>query len=141
MRIMFLCTGNSCRSQMAEYLARTVFAEEKYRVLSSGTDPQEVHPYTHRVLGEVGIDSSDAHAKTIDAGEMAEFDLVITLCGDARDNCPILPSTVRQVHWPIKDPAACTGPENCKMEAFRRVRDELHERIRALHDCLGGKRN
>ncbi len=136
MKILFLCTGNSCRSQMAEYTARALAPSEGFQVSSAGTDPQEIHPLTHRVLSEVGIQSSEAQSKDLDPDQLHKFDFVITLCGDARDRCPVLPSHVCQLHWPVEDPAAAPGSQAEKMEAFRRVQRELEQRIRQLFSSI-----
>lgn len=138
-RVMFVCTGNSARSQMAEGLARKM-GRGKIEVFSAGLEPKGLHPVAVKVMGDIGIDISMHASKLIDPDLLRTMDVVITLCGDARDRCPVLPPGVAHVHWPLPDPAAVEGPEDTVLDAFRDVRIELQERIAAfLHDddtCL-----
>jgi len=128
--ILFLCTGNSCRSQMAEGLARALFPKG-WKVYSAGTRPIGVHPLTIKVMKEAGIDISQHYSKSLDDIPIDEIDYVITLCGDARDNCPIFPKDVAKEHWPIKDPIRDIG-KPMVMESFRQARDEIKIRIEDL---------
>lgn len=130
-RIMFMCTGNSARSQMAEGLARAM-AKGKVEVFSAGLDPKGLHPVSVRVMRDIGIDISGHTSKPIEPGLLATMDVVVTLCGDARDRCPVLPAGVAHVHWPLPDPAAVRGTEDDVIEAFRDVRISLQERISQL---------
>lgn len=130
-RIMFVCTGNSARSQMAEGLARAM-AKGRIQVFSAGLDPKGLHPVAVRVMKDIGIDISGHTSKPIDPDLLATMDLVVTLCGDARDRCPALPAAVDHVHWPLPDPAAVQGTEDDVIEAFRDVRISLQERISHL---------
>lgn len=133
-RVMFVCTGNSARSQMAEGLARKM-GRGKLEVFSAGLEPKGLHPMSMRVMADIGIDISAHTSKLIDPELLRTMDVVITLCGDARDRCPVLPPGITHMHWPLPDPAAIEGPEDAVLEAFRSVRMNLQERIATfLHD-------
>lgn len=138
LRLLFVCTGNSARSQMAEAFAR-YYAAEDAQVSSAGTDPKEIHPLTKEVMAEKGIDVSHQSSKALTDEMLATADYVITVCGNADQNCPALPPHVRKLHWPIPDPAAVTGraPDEA-LAAFRKARDELESRILALLRALKG---
>jgi arsenate reductase len=130
-RILFVCTGNIARSQMAEGLARAV-APANVEVASAGSrpNPKGVHPMAIEVMRERGIDISAQQPKRID-DLPGEFDYVITLCDDAAQSCPTLAARVERVHWSIPDPAiAGTDPQCQLLEFFRRIRDDLEQRIR-----------
>lgn len=129
--ILFLCTGNSARSQMAEGLARHLLGP-RWEVHSAGVEPKGVHPLAVRVMDEIGIDIRGQTSKAIDPALLARADWVITLCGDARDRCPTPPPGARHRHWDLEDPARVQGGEAQRLEAFRRVRDELARRLREL---------
>lgn len=129
--ILFLCTGNSARSQMAEGFARHL-ASERFEVYSAGTDPKGIHPMAARVMDEVGIDISGQSSKGPEAVPLDRLDHLITLCGDARDNCPVLPVEVQREHWPLEDPARATGTEEEVITVFRKVRDEIKGRVEGL---------
>ena len=123
-RILVLCTGNSCRSQMAEaFLARA--GGSRVEVDSAGTHPSTVHPMTVQVLAEHGIDWSGARSKSMTEFLDRPFDVVVTVCDDAREACPVFPGGGRQVHRTFRDPAVVTGTEAERLEAFREVRDEV----------------
>lgn len=129
--ILFLCTGNSCRSQMAEGFARKR-ARDKYEIFSAGTEPKSVHPLAVRVMQEAGIDISSQRSKGLDSVPLDRIDRVITLCGEAGEACPVLPGTVERVHWPLPDPALVQGDEEQILQAFRQVRDEIGARVESL---------
>ncbi len=123
-RILVLCTGNSCRSQMAEaFLARA--GGSRVEIDSAGTHPSAVHPMTIRVLAERGIDWSAARSKSMTELLDRPFDVVVTVCDDAREACPVFPGGGRRVHRAFPDPAVVAGTEAERLEAFRRVRDEI----------------
>ncbi len=128
-RVLFLCTGNSCRSQMAEGFLRSL-AGDRYEVASAGTAPAGLDPMTVEVMREAGIDISVQRSK--DLGEVASlsFDHVITVCDAAREACPHLPGAPSVEHWSFEDPAAATGTPDQRRAAFRDVRDRIAERIR-----------
>ena len=129
--ILFLCTGNSCRSQMAEGFARQ-WANGKYRIFSAGTEPKNIHPLALRVMQEAGIDISMQSSKGLDKVPLNEIDQVITLCGDADERCPNLSAKVKRAHWPLPDPASTAGSEEEVLSLFRQVRDEIRRRVQAL---------
>ncbi len=132
MRVLFLCTHNSSRSQMAEGLLRAR-GGARFAVFSAGTHPRGVHPLAIQAMRELGIDISDAAGHR--AKGMEEFtgqppmDLVVTVCDDAAEECPFFPGARRQEHWGFPDPSAVTGTEEERLAAFRRVRDALAARI------------
>lgn len=123
-RILVLCTGNSCRSQMAEaFLSR--LGGPRLAVASAGTRPWVVHPLTIRTLAERGIDWSSARSKPMSEFLDQPFDVVVTVCDDAREACPVFPGGGRRVHREFRDPALVTGTEVERLTAFREVRDEI----------------
>ncbi len=127
--IYFLCTGNSCRSQMAEAWGKK-YLGDKWNVYSAGIEAHGVNPNAVRAMKEVGMDISDQTSDTIDPDILAKADLVVTLCGHAADVCPTTPSNVKRVHWGFDDPAKATGTEEEVWAFFQRVRDEIGERIK-----------
>lgn len=129
--ILFLCTGNSCRSQMAEGFARSLLTNGE-RAYSAGTSPKAIHPLAIRVMSEVGIDISTQRSKGLEAIPLGQITEAITLCGDAAESCPILPTAVSRAHWPLPDPALATGDEPTIVEVFRQVRDDIHRRVATL---------
>lgn len=129
--VYFLCTGNSCRSQMAEGFARQL-AGDRWEVASAGIEPSVVHPRAIAVMAEVGIDISRHTSKAIDPDRLAHAALVVTLCGDAEERCPRTPLHVRRVHWPLPDPTKASGREAEVVGAFRAVRDEIGRRVQEL---------
>ncbi|MBF7102169.1 arsenate reductase (thioredoxin) [Pediococcus pentosaceus] len=127
MQVYFLCTGNSCRSQMAEGFARKYFPD--WTIASAGIEKHGLNQMAVRVMSEKGIDISKNESKLIDVDFLNSSDLVVTLCGDARDKCPMTPPTVKKEHWGFIDPALIQGTENDKLRAFRTVRDSIEKRI------------
>lgn len=130
-QIYFLCTGNSCRSQMAEGFARQYLGQQ-WRIASAGIETHGLNPRAVQVMAEKGIDISQYHSKLIDIDYLNSSDLVVTLCGDARDRCPVTPPTVKKQHWPLPDPAQAQGSEAEILTVFRQVRDEIERRVQAL---------
>ena len=131
--ILFLCTGNSARSQMAEGLVNHYLGDE-WRAYSAGTEPAGyVHPLAVRAIAQLGIDISRQRSKSADEFRGKEFDLVVTVCDDAAENCPVWPGQGHRVHIGFPDPARATGSEKERLGAFRQVRDDLR---RALFDLL-----
>jgi arsenate reductase len=130
-RLLFLCTSNSCRSQMAEALTKHI-GRDSWRAFSAGTKPRPIHPLTHRALGELGIDMAGQRPKGVEEFEGERFDLVVTVCDDARESCPVPPPAADYRHWSLTDPAAASGSEAERLAVFRRVRDDLRSRIEAL---------
>lgn len=122
--ILVLCTGNSCRSQMAEaFLSRA--GGPSLRVTSAGTHPSVVHPLTVQVLAERGIDWAGARSKAMTDFLEQAFDVIVTVCDEAAEACPAFPGAGRRVHAGFADPASATGSEEERLVAFRRVRDEI----------------
>lgn len=124
--IIFLCTGNSCRSQMAEGFAKKILPKNM-EIFSAGLEPKGVHPMAIKVMQEVGIDISEQESKNISEIPLDKIDIVITLCGDAAERCPIFPGKVKRIHWEIEDPAKAQGSEEEVTKVFRRVRDKIKD--------------
>ena len=131
-KVLFLCTGNSARSQMAEALLRRA-ANDRFEAYSAGLDPQGVNPLTVRVMDEIGIDLSEHRAKGVDEylGHV-HFGYLITVCDIAAADCPTFLGLGTRLHWSIEDPAAAGGTEEERLVVFRRVRDDLAARIEAF---------
>jgi arsenate reductase len=127
--ILFLCVANSARSQMAEGIARSL-VPPGIRVWSAGSSPTRVRSEAIAVLREIGIDISGYRSKAVTEVPVAEIDTVITLC--AEEVCPLFFGIAERFHWPLQDPGAAEGPEEARLAAFRRTRDELRSRIGAL---------
>jgi len=126
-KILFLCTGNSCRSQMGEGFMRHM-AGNKFEVFSAGVEPTEVNPYAIKVMAEAGIDISSHKSKSVNEFLEQEFDYVITVCNHAKQVCPIFPGQYERIHWDIEDPADAKGSEQEKLAFFRKIRDEIKEK-------------
>jgi arsenate reductase (thioredoxin) len=124
-RVLFLCTGNSARSQMAEGLLRKM-AGDRFDVFSAGTQPKGMHPRSIKVMNEVGIDISKQTSKDVSTYLQEKFDYVITVCDRAKQQCPVFPGA-EPIHWGFDDPAEAL-PET-QLETFRRVRDEIRHRL------------
>lgn len=127
--IYFLCTGNSCRSQMAEGWAKQLLGDE-WEVRSAGIEAHGLNPNAVKAMNEVGIDISDQKSELIDNEYLNHATLAVTLCGDAADRCPMTPPHVRREHWGFDDPAKAEGTDEEKWAVFQRVRDEIGERIK-----------
>lgn len=130
-RVLVLCTGNSARSQMGEALFR-LEGGDAYEVFSAGTKPSRVRPEAVTVMREIGIDISGRRSKSVDEFTGQSFDYIVTVCDNARDNCPVFPASGRRIHWSLEDPAAVEGSDETRIAAFRRIRDELHHRVQAF---------
>jgi arsenate reductase len=128
-RILVLCTGNSARSQMGEGLFRAE-GGARCEVYSAGTHPTQVRPEAIAVMREIGIDISAHRSKSLDEFAGQPFDYVVTVCDSARDQCPVFPNATQRIHWSLEDPAAVQGSEEARLAAFRRIRDQLRERVR-----------
>jgi arsenate reductase len=126
--VLFLCTRNSCRSQMAEGFARKILPKN-IEIFSAGLEPKGIHPITIKVMQEVGIDISKQKSKNISEIPLDKIGIVITLCGEAAENCPIFSGKAKRVHWALKDPARAQGDENEIIKVFRRVRDKIKSYI------------
>lgn len=130
--LYFLCTGNSCRSQMAEGWAKNLLSSEEWEVKSAGIEAHGVNPNAVKAMAEVGIDISMQTSDIIDMETLNNADFVVTLCGDANDKCPVTPPHIKREHWGFDDPAKAQGTEEEKWTFFGRVRDEIGERIQSF---------
>jgi arsenate reductase (thioredoxin) len=127
-RVLFLCTGNSARSQMAEGLLRHI-AGDKYEVFSAGTHARGLHPFSVEAMRDLNVDISGQSSKDVSTFIDQTFDYVITVCDRAKQACPVFPGSV-PIHWGFDDPAEAPGSREAQLRAFRRVRDEILNRIR-----------
>lgn len=127
-RVLFLCTHNSARSQMAEGLLRSL-GGDRFEVHSAGTEATGVRPLAIEAMRELGIDISEQTSKTLDPYVDQRFDHVITVCDDANESCPIFPNATQRLHWSLPDPSKATGTKEQQLHAYRTVRDQLRTRI------------
>lgn len=127
--LYFLCTGNSCRSQMAEGWGKEILGDE-WQVLSAGIEAHGLNPNAVKAMNEVDIDISNQTSDIIDLDILNNADFVVTLCGDAADKCPMTPPHVKRDHWGFVDPAKAEGTDEEKWAVFQNVRDEIGARIR-----------
>ena len=130
LRVLFLCTHNSARSQMAEGLLRARGGPQ-FAAFSAGTEATHVRPLAIRVMAEIGIDIAGQESKTLDRFLQDRFDAVITVCDDANESCPVFPGARRRLHWSLPDPSRAQGTEAEQLVVYRQVRDELSRRIDA----------
>ncbi len=136
-RVLFICTHNSARSQMAEGLLRALYGD-RFEVYSAGLIPKGVNPYAVRIMAEIGIDISAQRSKSIDEFRGEKFDYVITVCDQASKACPFFLSEGKQIHKGFDDPAAYKGTEDEMLAIFRRVRDEIKSWIEEVFGEIGG---
>ena len=137
-RVLFLCTGNSCRSQMAEGWARHLLADQVDAV-SAGTDPHGLNPLAVKAMASAGVDSSGHTSKTVDACDPDSLDLVVTVCGHANENCPVFLGNTRVIHHGFDDPPKLAADAKTEEEAlphYERVRDEIRAFITTLPELL-----
>jgi len=139
LRVLFLCTGNSARSQMAEAILERL-GGAGYDVESAGTEPKGVNPFTLRILREEGIDWSSATSKSVNQFRGRPFDYVITVCDRARQSCPVFPGADQSLHWDIADPAEVEGSDDDKAAAFRTAYADLRGRIEGFVRTAGAQR-
>jgi arsenate reductase len=130
-RVLFLCTGNSARSQMAEGWLRHL-AGHRFHVFSAGTHPVGVNPLAIKVMNEVGIDLRGHRSKSVEEFRGQRFDAVITVCDRAKEACPIWPEAIRTLHWSFEDPASALGSESEREVFFGNIRDQIEAHIRAF---------
>ncbi len=128
-RVLFLCTHNSARSQMAEGLLRRI-AGDQFEVFSAGTEETRVHPLAIEAMREIGVDISAQTSKTLDTFQGQHFGYVITVCDRANESCPIFPGDTKRIHWSFDDPSAATGTDEQRLRAFRNVREGIQQRLR-----------
>jgi arsenate reductase len=136
--VLFLCTGNTARSQMAEAFLKK-YAGERFEVLSAGYEPKEINPYTFKVMEEAGFDLSGQHAKGV-KNFLGKLDIrfLIIVCDKAEETCPkTFPGVLTRLFWPFEDPAAFSGTEAEKLAKFREIRDQVNDRIKAWLKELG----
>ncbi|AIC92820.1 arsenate reductase (thioredoxin) [Shouchella lehensis] len=131
--IYFLCTGNACRSQMAEGWAK-YYLQDEWDVYSAGIEAHGLNPNAVKAMEEVEIDISNQTSDMVDDVLLNNADFVVTLCGDAADKCPMTPPHVKRAHWGFDDPAKAEGSEEEKWACFQRVRDEIGLRIKAFKE-------
>jgi len=137
-RVLFLCTGNSARSQMAEAFLRH-YAADEFEAHSAGLEPKGIHPLTVQVMREIGLDLSGQYSKSVTEylGKM-HFGYLVTLCSDAEERCPsVFPSVGQRIHWAFEDPAAFAGSAEARLDKFRQVRDQIDSQIRAWLEAQG----
>jgi arsenate reductase (thioredoxin) len=135
-RLLFVCTGNSARSQMAEGFVRA-YGAGRVEAFSAGIEPKGVNPYAVEVMREKGIDLSQQESKAFSEDLAHRMHYVVTVCGHAEERCPILPPNVKRLHWPLEDPAQAQGSAAEIRQVFRCSRDEIGRRVRALLTELG----
>ena len=141
MKIIFLCTGNSARSQMAEGFAKDLkekLHKDKDLVISSaGISPKPINPLSIKVMSEIGIDLTGHKSKSLDDIDLTNADYIITLCGDAKDNCPYVGAKTKNLHWNLLDPANAEGSEEEKLDFFRKIRDDIEVRVKDFFKSIG----
>lgn len=128
-KVLFLCTGNSARSQMAEAILRK-HAGDKFDVFSAGLEPKGINPFTVLVMKEAGYDLTSQYSKQLNVYYAKyQFDYLITVCSDAEKNCPFFPGVSVRLHWPFDDPAAVKGDDEAVLSKFREIRDQIEQKI------------
>ena len=127
-RVLILCTGNSCRSQMAEGFLRHL-GSDRFEVFSAGIKPTQVNPLAIKVMAEVGIDISSHRSKSAMEFIRQQFDYVITVCDNAKQTCPVFPGKYKKIHWDLEDPAEASGSEEDRLVVFRKIRDQIQNNI------------
>lgn len=135
MNILFLCTGNSCRSQMAEGWARSL-GSPSHEIQSAGIEAHGKNPRAITVMKEAGVDISAQESTKLTDEMLAATDYLVTVCGHADEHCPVLPEGIRKEHWPLNDPAKATGSEEEIMAVFRASRDDIRQRVKELIERL-----
>ncbi len=130
-KVLFLCTGNSARSQMAEGLLKH-YGRGRFDVASAGIAPAGINPNAITVMKEIGIDISEQTSDQIKRDMLDQAELLIALCGDARENCPVVPAKVEKRHWDLEDPARAEGTEEQVLAKFREIRDQIKKHVEQL---------
>src|SRR5713226_5727691 len=128
-RVLFVCTGNSCSSQMAEGFLREL-AGNQFKAASTGTSPTRVNPLAVRAMAEVGVDITEQRSKSVEEMTGERFDYVITVCDRAREACPVFPGRANRLHWSFDDPGEAEGSEQERLEVFRRTRNDIAASIK-----------
>lgn len=135
MNILFLCTGNSCRSQIAEGWAKSI-AGDKFNIESAGIESHGKNPRAITIMQEKGIDISQQESTKLTDEMLNRTDYIVTVCGHADEHCPVLPVGMKKEHWPLSDPAKATGSDEAVMEVFRGSRDDIQQRVKDLLERL-----
>ncbi len=135
LNILYLCTGNSCRSQIAEGWTRAL-GNDRVKVQSAGIEAHGKNPRAISIMQEAGIDISGQESTIVNNRMLNSADVVVTVCGHADEQCPVLPPGIRKIHWPLTDPAKATGTETEIMDEFRATRDDIENRVRELLKTL-----
>ncbi len=135
MNLLFLCTGNACRSQMAEGWGHQL-GGDWLQVQSAGIEAHGKNPRAIAVMAEAGVDIGGQESTRVTDEMLAAADVLVTVCGHADEHCPVVPAGVRKIHWPLEDPARATGTEEAIMAVFRASRDDIRRRVAALIDDL-----
>ena len=135
MNLLFLCTGNSCRSQIAEGWAKQV-APDGWTIMSAGIEAHGKNPRAIAIMADAGVDISGQESTRVTDAMLEQADLVVTVCGHADEHCPALPAGTRKLHWPLQDPAKAEGTEEEIMQVFRASRDDIQSRVNTLIDEL-----
>ncbi len=135
MNILFLCTGNSCRSQIAEGWARYL-GGSGITVQSAGIEAHGKNPRAISVMQEAGVDISQQESTRLTDDMLEAADVLVTVCGHADENCPVVPAGIKKIHWPLEDPAKASGSEELVMQVFRASRDDIRRRVQELLDTL-----
>ena len=135
MNLLFLCTGNACRSQIAEGWARQL-GGSNITVQSAGIEAHGKNPRAIAVMQEAGIDISQQESTRLTDDMLAAADVLVTVCGHADENCPAVPAGIKKIHWPLEDPAKASGSEELVMQVFRASRDDIRQRVQELLDTL-----
>ena len=133
-RILFLCTGNSCRSQIAEGFSKIYLKE--YHIKSAGTEAHGINPDAIKTMNDINIDISSQTSTKIDLSNLNKFDLIITLCGDAKDKCIRPNKEINHIHWDIKDPAKLIGNYDEILKGFSKTRDQILKEIKSLKESI-----
>lgn len=134
-RVLFICTHNSARSQMAEALLHHLYGD-RYDASSAGTEATRVHPLAVAAMAELDIDCSSQRSKSIDEMENERFDLAVIVCDDTREACPVFPGAAQQLHWSLPDPSQAEGDKQARLDIFRAVRDKIRRRV---EETFGGQ--
>ncbi|MGP8213314.1 MAG: arsenate reductase ArsC [Syntrophobacteraceae bacterium] len=130
-KVIFLCTGNTARSQMAEAFLRK-HGGDRFEVFSAGLEPSEINPLTRKVMAEIGLDLGGQYSKGFEQFlDKEDFDYVITVCGNADARCPFFPGKVVRMHWPFDDPASAEGTDEEKLGKFREIRNQIEQKIKS----------
>ena len=135
MNILFLCTGNSCRSQIAEGWARQLGGSD-ITAQSAGIEAHGKNPRAIAVMQEAGVDISQQESTRLTDDMLAAADVLVTVCGHADEHCPVVPAGINKIHWPLEDPAKASGSEEQIMQVFRASRDDIRQRVQELLDTL-----